>query len=68
MLTVSPLSSRRAIADKPKIINETYPPNLGEPLNAILSADSDSAVLQRTDLNGGFLNYMLCVVCPAATP
>ncbi|ORX36806.1 hypothetical protein BD324DRAFT_469705 [Kockovaella imperatae] len=41
------------------IANDTTPPGLGEPLNLILSADSDAAVLVHSASNGGFLNYML---------
>ena len=33
--------------------------DLGEPLNAILSAESDPRVLKITTDKGGFLNYML---------
>ncbi|EGN94039.1 hypothetical protein SERLA73DRAFT_189200 [Serpula lacrymans var. lacrymans S7.3] len=35
----------------------TYPPGQGEPINAIISAYSDSAVLQSTASNGGLINY-----------
>ncbi|WWC70370.1 uncharacterized protein I206_104320 [Kwoniella pini CBS 10737] len=41
------------------IVNGTYPAGLGEPLNVILSADSDKAVLAKSLDDGGFLNYML---------
>ncbi|KAK4688564.1 hypothetical protein P7C73_g1548, partial [Tremellales sp. Uapishka_1] len=41
------------------IVNGTYPAGLGEPLNVILSAESDAAVLQQTTADGGFLNFML---------
>ncbi|TYJ55707.1 hypothetical protein B9479_003614 [Cryptococcus floricola] len=41
------------------IVNGTYPAGLGEPLNVILSGDSDDAVLVKSADNGGFLNYML---------
>ncbi|KAK8864254.1 hypothetical protein IAR55_001500 [Kwoniella newhampshirensis] len=41
------------------IVNGTYPAGLGEPLNVILSGDSDSMVLVKSVDNGGFLNYML---------
>ncbi|KAN0074621.1 hypothetical protein V8E55_011670 [Tylopilus felleus] len=37
--------------------SNTYPPGLGEPINAIISANSDSAVLQSTVNNGGLINY-----------
>ncbi|KAF8443216.1 hypothetical protein L210DRAFT_3166027 [Boletus edulis BED1] len=36
---------------------DTYPPGLGEPINVIISANSDSAVLQNTVNNGGLINY-----------
>lgn len=41
------------------IVNGTYPAGLGEPLNVILSADSDAAILADTADGGGFINYML---------
>ncbi|WVO22261.1 uncharacterized protein IAS62_003591 [Cryptococcus decagattii] len=41
------------------IVNGTYPAGLGEPLNVILSGDSDAAVLVKSVDDGGFLNYML---------
>jgi hypothetical protein len=42
-------------------VNNTYPAGLGEPLNVILSGDSDDDVLVQSTDNGGFLNYMLYV-------
>ncbi|KAJ9127363.1 hypothetical protein QFC24_000770 [Naganishia onofrii] len=42
-----------------QIANGTYPAGLGEPLNAILSAESDARVLDVNSDKGGFLNYML---------
>ncbi|WVO16345.1 hypothetical protein L204_104020 [Cryptococcus depauperatus] len=41
------------------IVNGTYPEGLGEPLNVIVSADSDKEVLVKSLDKGGFLNYML---------
>ncbi|OCF43139.1 hypothetical protein I317_02983 [Kwoniella heveanensis CBS 569] len=41
------------------IVNGTYPAGLGEPLNIILSADSDKEVLVKSTEDGGYLNYML---------
>jgi hypothetical protein len=38
-------------------VQNTYPPGLGEPINVILSAYSDSPVLQDTVDNGGLINY-----------
>ncbi|KIK90899.1 hypothetical protein PAXRUDRAFT_831276 [Paxillus rubicundulus Ve08.2h10] len=38
-------------------VPDTYPAGLGEPINAILSAYSDSTVLQNTLDNGGLINY-----------
>jgi len=40
-------------------VNGTFPPGQGEPINVILSAVSDSAVLQDTESNGGLRNYYL---------
>lgn len=37
----------------------TYPMGLGEPLNAILSANSDSAVLVDQMEDGGLQNYFI---------
>lgn len=42
-----------------QVVNNTYPPGLGEPINVILSADSDPAVLVDSLYDGGFQNYML---------
>lgn len=38
-------------------VQGTYPPGLGEPINVIISAYSDSQVLQHTLSNGGLINY-----------
>ncbi|KAG2046575.1 hypothetical protein BDR06DRAFT_899005, partial [Suillus hirtellus] len=38
-------------------VQDTYPPGLGEPINVIISAYSDSQVLQDTTANGGLINY-----------
>ncbi|KAF8549916.1 hypothetical protein OG21DRAFT_532885 [Imleria badia] len=38
-------------------VQDTYPPGLGEPINVIISANSDAAVLQSTVNNGGLINY-----------
>ncbi|KAF9240218.1 hypothetical protein BU15DRAFT_61551 [Melanogaster broomeanus] len=38
-------------------VQGTDPPGLGEPLNVIISAYSDSAVLHNTVNNGGLINY-----------
>jgi len=40
-------------------VNGTFPPGQGEPINVILSAVSDSAVLKDTETNGGMRNYFL---------
>ncbi|KAF9517273.1 hypothetical protein BS47DRAFT_1314570 [Hydnum rufescens UP504] len=37
----------------------TYPAGLGEPINAIISAKSDPAVLVNQEISGGLLNYFL---------
>lgn len=42
-----------------QIVNGTYPPGLGEPLNVIISGDSDPEVLVDSTFKGGFQNYML---------
>lgn len=42
-------------------MNGTYPAGMGEPLNVILSGDSDAEVLVKSADDGGFLNYMLYV-------
>lgn len=41
-------------------MNGTYPAGLGEPLNVIISADSDADVMAMNEDQGGFYNYMLC--------
>lgn len=41
----------------PQQVQDTYPPGLGEPINVIISAYSDSQVLQSTVSNGGLINY-----------
>ncbi|EIW70797.1 hypothetical protein TREMEDRAFT_28920, partial [Tremella mesenterica DSM 1558] len=41
------------------IVNGTFPQGLGEPMNIIISAESDSEVLVHSADNGGFLNLML---------
>ncbi|KAG0704456.1 hypothetical protein DFH29DRAFT_873686 [Suillus ampliporus] len=38
-------------------VPDTYPAGLGEPINVIISAYSDSAVLQNNVANGGLINY-----------
>lgn len=42
-------------------VNGTFPEGQGEPINVILSANSDSDVLKDTETNGGLRNYFLCV-------
>ena len=37
----------------------TYPSGLGEPLNVIISGNSDDLVLVDSENNGGFRNYFL---------
>ncbi|WVQ93859.1 hypothetical protein IAU59_000937 [Kwoniella sp. CBS 9459] len=37
---------------------QTIPPNLGEPLNIIISNESDPRVLEETMLEGGLYNYL----------
>ena len=48
-------------------MNNTYPAGLGEPLNIILSGDSDDDVLVQSTENGGFLNYMLYAFTSSST-
>jgi hypothetical protein len=63
MLTVSrsqlTVPRTALITPTSQIVPDTYPAGLGEPLNLILSSDSDAAVLTNTADNGGFLNYAL---------
>lgn len=40
----------------------TFPAGLGEPLNAIITADSDSDVLKDQETDGGLRNYFLYVL------
>jgi hypothetical protein len=42
--------------------------DLGEPLNAIISGNSDDEVLVDAEVNGGLWNYFLCVSLPRALP
>ncbi|CCM03680.1 uncharacterized protein FIBRA_05824 [Fibroporia radiculosa] len=40
-------------------VQDTYPPGQGEPINVVISGDSDTAVLQNQEINGGLLNYFI---------
>lgn len=40
-------------------VDDTFPPGQGEPLNAVISAYSDSMVLVDQETDGGLLNYFL---------
>ncbi|KAF8466555.1 hypothetical protein DFH94DRAFT_780526 [Russula ochroleuca] len=40
-------------------VNDTFPAGLGEPINVVLLATSDSAVLVDQENNGGLRNYFL---------
>jgi len=40
-------------------VNDTFPPGQGEPLNTIISGDSDPRVLVNSQENGGLLNFFL---------
>jgi len=40
-------------------VQGTYPPGQGEPINVVISGDSDSAVLQNQETDGGLLNYFI---------
>lgn len=54
----------------PQQVQNTYPAGLGEPINVIISAYSDSAVLQSTVSNGGVINYYqsVCRTGPSCPP
>lgn len=43
-------------------MNDTFPPGQGEPLNVIISGNSDPRVLVDSEDNGGLLNYFLYVI------
>lgn len=45
----------------PQSVPVTYPAGLGEPINVILSGNSDAAVLVDQPADGGLRNYFLCV-------
>lgn len=62
MLTVRLLLTRKDIVVDRRPVQfgfSTSPPDLGEPLNMIISANSDPAVLQDQDTNGGLRNFFL---------
>ena len=42
-------------------MNDTFPPGQGEPLNTIISGNSDARVLVDSEENGGLLNFFLYV-------
>ncbi|KIL66727.1 hypothetical protein M378DRAFT_346897 [Amanita muscaria Koide BX008] len=50
----NPLSSGGSMLTQ---VDGTYPPGQGEPLNIIISGNSDAAVLVDQSINGGLLNY-----------
>ena len=64
MLTVSSLSLfflvSLTLIDLQQV-NGTFPPGLGEPINIVLSGNSEAAVLVDSETNGGLRNYFLCV-------
>lgn len=39
----------------------TFPAGLGEPINAIITVNSDPTVLVDQEIKGGLRNYFLCV-------
>ncbi len=47
--------------DVQKVLGITYPDGQGEPVNAIISGNSDSEVLVDQETDGGLRNYFLCV-------
>ena len=44
---------------------DTFPEGQHEPVNTIISGDSDAEVLANSVDNGGILNYFLCVFPPS---
>jgi len=44
----------------PQQVDNTYPAGQGEPVNIIISGDSDEEVLADNEDKGGILNYYLC--------
>ncbi|PCH40256.1 hypothetical protein WOLCODRAFT_23946 [Wolfiporia cocos MD-104 SS10] len=40
-------------------VDGTYPPGQGEPINVVVSGDSDSSVLVNQEIDGGLLNYFI---------
>ena len=42
-------------------MNGTFPPGQGEPLNVIISGNSDARALVDEQTNGGLINYFLYV-------
>ena len=47
-----------------QFVPDTFPAGQGEPLNAIITGNSDERVLQQTEDDGGLLNYFMCVLAP----
>lgn len=45
-----------------QFVPDTFPAGQGEPLNAIITGNSDERVLQQTETDGGLLNYFMCVL------
>lgn len=46
---------------QPQIVDGTYPPGQGEPINVVISGDSDAALLVNQEVDGGLINYFVCV-------
>jgi hypothetical protein len=42
-------------------VPDTFPAGLGEPINVILTGNSDGDVLKDQETDGGLRNYFLCV-------
>jgi hypothetical protein len=43
-------------------VNDTFPPGQGEPLNIIISGNSDARALVDSEENGGLRNFFLYVI------
>lgn len=45
-----------------QVVANTFPEGQGEPINVVISGNSDERVLQQTETNGGLINYFMCVL------
>ncbi|KAF8917023.1 hypothetical protein CPB85DRAFT_1481903 [Mucidula mucida] len=55
----NPYDSERGGSLLTKILGTTYPPGQAEPVNAIISGNSDEQMLKDQEENGGLRNYFL---------